>query len=139
VTTERTSERRPIVTILVRARFRVRPEDIDRFSRAAQALATAAAGEVGTLRYAWFVTEDPGTFVVLEEYTDPDTALAHNRRCDQLIRDVSEVATMTEVELHGDLGPHLTAWVAADPRASAHTPLRPYADRDEDPQARPDW
>lgn len=113
------------MTILVRAEFRVRPENLQRFTRAARAVAAAAATEAATLRYDWYETDDPNIFVVLEEYTDPEAAFAHNQHCARLIRDVGEVTEMTAVQLHGDLGPDLAAWVAERPHARAHTPLRP--------------
>jgi hypothetical protein len=36
---------------------------------------------------------------------------------------VAELADMTSVHLHGELGPDLEAWVGANPVAHAHPPL----------------
>jgi quinol monooxygenase YgiN len=111
------------VTIIVRAELRVRSGRVEEFLAVARALATAAADEPGTLRYSWYTSGDPVVFVVLEEYADPAAAAAHNERCAAHLREVSELADMTSVQVHGDLGPELEAWVAANPVAHAHPPL----------------
>ncbi|MGH3898339.1 MAG: antibiotic biosynthesis monooxygenase [Pseudonocardiaceae bacterium] len=113
------------MTITVRAEFRaVLPENTERFAHVGRALEEAAAGEAATLRYRWYEAEDPGTFVVLEEYIDPAAAIAHNKHCDALIRQMDEVAEMTSAQLHGHLGPELEAWVADHPQAHAYTPMQ---------------
>jgi quinol monooxygenase YgiN len=111
------------MTILVRAELRVRPARVEEFLTVARTLAAAAADEPGTLRYEWFTSADPAVFVVLEEYADPAAAVAHNERCADALQQVSDLADMTSVHLHGDLGPDLDAWVAANPVAGAYPPL----------------
>lgn len=65
-----------------------------------------------------------------EEYTDSAAAIAHNKHCDALIRQMPEVAEMTSAQLHGHLGPELEAWVAdhphphPHPQAHAYTPMQ---------------
>jgi quinol monooxygenase YgiN len=55
------------------------------------ALAEAASHEEGTLRYDWYRSEDPAVLVVIEEYTDPDAALAHNKHCEAFLHRVAEL------------------------------------------------
>jgi quinol monooxygenase YgiN len=111
------------VAIIVRAELRVRPGRTDEFRSLARALAAAAADEAGTLRYSWYTSADPDVFVVIEEYADPAAAVAHNEHCAAHLRQVAELADMTSVHPHGELGPDLEAWVGANPVAHAHPPL----------------
>lgn len=113
------------MTIFVRAEIRVPSRNREAFVEVATALAEAATGEPGTLRYDWYRSEDPAVFVVIEEYTDSDAALAHNEHSAALLRRVAELAEMTAAHLHGHLGPDLDGWVAAHPFAHAHPPLLP--------------
>jgi quinol monooxygenase YgiN len=112
------------MTIIVRAELRVLPGQREEFVDVATARAHAAAGEPGTLRYDWYGSEDPLVFVVIEEYTDPGAALAHNQHCDALLGRAAELAEMTSAHLHGHLGPELEGWVAEHPFARAHAPIR---------------
>jgi quinol monooxygenase YgiN len=112
------------MTIIVRAELRVLPGSREAFVDAATALAEAASGEPGTLRYEWYSSEDPAMFVVIEEYADPGAALAHNQRCAALLQRVAELAEMTSAHLHGHLGPELEGWVTAHSFAHAHPPMR---------------
>jgi quinol monooxygenase YgiN len=114
----------PPTSITVRAELRVRPGCRDLFVDVASALAAAAAEEAGTLRYDWYTSPDPMVFVVIEEYSDAAAAQAHNQHCAEHLRRVGELAEMTSVSLHGELGPDLEGWVAASPVATAHPPLR---------------
>ncbi|MGH3916285.1 MAG: putative quinol monooxygenase [Pseudonocardiaceae bacterium] len=113
------------MTITVRAELRVLPGKGAEFLEAATALAETASAEAGTLRYDWYGSADPAAFVVIEEYTDPAAALAHNRHCEAFLHRLAALAEMTSVHLHGRLGPELEAWVAEHPVAFAHPPLRP--------------
>jgi quinol monooxygenase YgiN len=111
------------MTIIVRAELRVRPGRVEEFLVVAGQLAAAAADEPGTLRYSWYTSADPAVFVVIEEYTGPTAAVEHNERCAAHLRQVAELADMTSVHVHGDLGPEIEAWVGANPVAHAHPPL----------------
>ena len=111
------------MTIIIRAELRARADAREEFVDAARALAAVASDEDGTLRYLWYRSEDPSLFVVIEEYTDPDAAIAHNQRCEALLRRIAKLGEMTSVHLHGDIGPALKAWVADRPVAHAHPPL----------------
>jgi quinol monooxygenase YgiN len=112
------------MTITVRAELRVLPGKREEFVTVAIALAEATSDESGTLRYDWYSSEDPTVFVVIEEYTDPGAALAHNRHCEPLLRSIGGLAEMTSVHLHGCLGSALQEWVAEHSFAHAHPPLR---------------
>ncbi|MGH3982829.1 MAG: putative quinol monooxygenase [Pseudonocardiaceae bacterium] len=112
------------MTITVRATMRVHSGRGEEFAELVTALVEATCDETGTLRYGWFESEDPDEYVVLEEYTDADAAIAHNMQCSALLERVPEVAEMTSAHLHGVLGPDLTAWIADRPQAHAHPPMR---------------
>jgi quinol monooxygenase YgiN len=111
------------MTITVRAELRVNPGARDEFVNVARAVAEAAADEAATLRYDWYSSEDPTVFVVIEEYTDPDAAMAHNENCEEFLHRIAELAEMTSAHLHGHLGPVLERWVAERSFAHAHPPL----------------
>ncbi|MGH3673012.1 MAG: putative quinol monooxygenase [Pseudonocardiaceae bacterium] len=112
------------MTITVRAEVRVRPGKREEFIDVAMALAEYTADEIGTLRFDWYSCEDPTAFVVIEEYANPDAAMAHNQHCEAFLRSLAELAEMTSAHLHGCLGPELEAWVAERSFAYAHPPLR---------------
>jgi quinol monooxygenase YgiN len=112
------------MTITVRAELRVLPGRRNEFVDVAMALAEATSDEAGMLRYDWYSSADPTEFVVIEEYADPDAALAHNQHCEALLVRVAELAEMTSAHLHGALGPALEAWVAEHSFAHAHAPMR---------------
>jgi quinol monooxygenase YgiN len=113
------------MTIIIRAELRFHPGRHEKFVEVATALAEAATDEPGTLRYDWYSSADPAVFVVIEEYIDPAAALAHNAHCEAHLRRVPEVADITSAHIHGDLGPDFEVWVAGNPVAHAHPPLRP--------------
>jgi quinol monooxygenase YgiN len=110
------------MTILVRARFDVRDQRQADFERVVLALREQVRDEPGTLAYRWFAAGDGG-YLVLEEYTDPAAALAHNERAAELLQRVSQCAEMAYVELYGPIGPELGAWVRSNPRATAYAEI----------------
>ena len=112
------------MTIVVRAELRVRPGRREEFVRAAAALAVAAGEEAGTLRFDWYGCADPHEFVVMEEYTDADAAVAHNQHCAVLLKGIAQLAEMTAVHLHGEVGPELEKWASERSFAKVHRPLR---------------
>jgi quinol monooxygenase YgiN len=112
------------MTIVVRAEVRVLPEQVDAFLDVADRLAQAAEDEAGTVQYRWFTTDDPTRYVVIEEYATPAAAFAHNEHCAELLEQAARLGELTTIELHGDLGPELTAWIAAQPHAHGFLPLR---------------
>jgi quinol monooxygenase YgiN len=111
------------MTVLVRAEFRVTAADRDEFLRLASELAAAAGSEAATVRYCWFSSADPSTFVVIEEYDDEAAALTHNQACSALLGQIAEVSEMTRADLHGAIGPDLQQWIEQHPQASAFAPL----------------
>jgi quinol monooxygenase YgiN len=113
------------MAIIVRGELRALAGKREDFARLANALADAARDEPGTLRYEWYTSDDPDDFVVIEEYADPEAALAHNRHCAELLQRVPALATVDSVHLHGALGPDLQAWIAGIPVAHGHPPLGP--------------
>jgi hypothetical protein len=111
------------VTVTVRAELRVLPGKHGEFFEVAAALTEAAAGEPGTLRYDWYRSDDAGLFIVIEEYTGSEAALAHNEYCGGLLGRMAAVAEVVSAHIHGRLGPELEAWVAEHPFAQSHAPL----------------
>jgi quinol monooxygenase YgiN len=112
------------MTIVVRAELRIRSGKREEFVRAAAALAVAAGEEGETLRYDWYGCADPHEFVVIEEYTDADAAAVHNQHCAVLLQGIAELADMTAVHLHGEVGPDLEKWAMERSFAHVHRPLR---------------
>jgi quinol monooxygenase YgiN len=110
------------MTIVVRARFDVRDQRQAEFAQVVHALREQVKDEPGTLAYRWFAAGD-GAYLVLEEYTDPAAALAHNERAAELLQRVSQCAEMAYVELYGPIGPELDAWVRANPQATAYAEI----------------
>jgi quinol monooxygenase YgiN len=111
------------MTVLSQAELRIRPGRRDEFLASARALEAAAAGEDGTLRYAWFVGDDPDVAVAIEEYSDGAAALVHNELCAELLAQAFDAADLVAIRLYGDLGPDLTAWAIGRPTVHAHPPL----------------
>ncbi|MGI6873777.1 MULTISPECIES: putative quinol monooxygenase [Amycolatopsis] len=105
------------MSFYVRARFDV--HDHHGFEEVARALRDQAASEPGTLTYRWFSGE-PGSYVVIEEYTDVDAAFAHNDRGAALLERGGECADMVEAEIYGDINDELWDWVAANPVFTAY-------------------
>jgi hypothetical protein len=83
----------------------------------------AAQAEAGTIQYGWFRSKDPSVFVVIEEYVDEDAAFAHNRACAPLLDRFAKTGERTNVQVHGQLGPDLSAWVESHPEAHSFRPL----------------
>ncbi|GAA4707274.1 hypothetical protein GCM10023215_55160 [Pseudonocardia yuanmonensis] len=113
------------MTIIVRGELRALAGRREEFTALAVALAEVARDEPGTLRYEWYTGDGPDDLVVIEEYTDPEAALAHNRQCAELLQRVPALAEVISVHLHGTLGPELQAWIADVPVAHGHPPLSP--------------
>ena len=112
------------MTITSRAVLRAHPDRRDEFVDVAQALAAAAAGEAGTLRYDWFTSgHDPDVFVALEEYADWAAAMEHNEHCGELLARAAELADFVSVDIYGELNPQIEQWVAEHPFAGAYGPL----------------
>ncbi|WP_394840757.1 antibiotic biosynthesis monooxygenase [Pendulispora brunnea] len=99
------------MSLLVLCEFKVRTDEAE-FLRVARALASAAATEPGTLRYQWFVTQQPGHYSIIEEYVDADAAEAHNNHVDSLLREFFAVADLVSVSFFGELNAYLREWVS---------------------------
>jgi quinol monooxygenase YgiN len=111
------------MSIIVRAEVQVLPEDLDAFREVAGQLVAASNDEPGTVQYRWFVTGDPTTFVVIEEYVDESAAFEHNQHCAELLDRSGRVSRLTSVDVHGDLGPDLVRWIEQHPQARGFPPL----------------
>ena len=105
------------MSIFVRARFDVRGERQGDFEEIALALGERAKEEAGTRTYRWFSGGD-GSYLVIEEYTDANAALAHNENVAELLARVGECAEMVYAELYGPIGPELGEWARSRPRVT---------------------
>ncbi len=111
------------MSLLVQCEFRVRTNSEAEFLRVARALASAAATEPGTLRYQWFVTQEPGHYSILEEYVDADAAEAHNDHVDSLLRELFAVADLVSASLYGELNQYMRDWISGREGITVHAPL----------------
>ena len=111
------------MSIIVRAEVHVLAENLDAFSEIANQLAAEAEDEPGTVQYRWFTTGSLTTFVVVEEYVDESAAFEHNQHCAALLDRAGAVSELTEIQVHGDLGPDLLQWIDEQPRAHGFRPF----------------
>jgi quinol monooxygenase YgiN len=112
------------MSLVVLCEFRVRqPGDEPELVRIARALATAAAGEPGTLRYQWFVASRPGHFTIIEEYVDADAAETHNGNVHALLVEFFAVADLVSVQFFGELNQYLRDWVTGREGVALNVPL----------------
>ncbi|WP_037570628.1 putative quinol monooxygenase [Phaeacidiphilus oryzae] len=110
------------MSIFVRARFEVGAERRREFEELVRALRKQAADEPGTSTFRFF-SAGPGSYLVLEEYTDPQAAAAHNERAAALLAGVTRCAELLGIELYGDIGPELGEWARTQPRATTYPEL----------------
>lgn len=111
------------MSLLVQCEFRARADGETEFLRVARALASAAATEPGTLRYQWFVTQEPGRYSILEEYVDADAAEAHNNHVESLLRELFAVADLVRVSFYGELNQYLRDWISGREGVAVNVPL----------------
>ena len=104
--------------------FRVKaPDGEPELVRLARALASAAAGEPGTLRYQWFVTQRPGHYEIIEEYVDADAAETHNGNVAALLVEFFSVAELVSVSFYGELNEYLRGWISGRDGVAINVPL----------------
>ena len=64
--------------IFITARFRVRPEDADRWPEISRSFTEATRAEPGCLWFDWSRSiEDPAEYVLVEAFADDDAGAAH--------------------------------------------------------------
>jgi quinol monooxygenase YgiN len=64
--------------IFITAKFRVRPEDADRWSEISRPFTEATRGEKGCLWFDWSRSlDDPNEYVLVEAFRDDDAGAAH--------------------------------------------------------------
>ncbi|MFI9383647.1 antibiotic biosynthesis monooxygenase family protein [Kutzneria sp. NPDC052558] len=108
------------MTLFVRVALTVHDGRQAEFEETAKALAAQANAEEGTLSYRWF-SDGPGSYTVLEEYADADASAAHNKAGRELLAKLNEVATITTLDIYGELNDRLRSLVDALPTATAHS------------------
>jgi quinol monooxygenase YgiN len=112
------------MSLLVLCEFRVqRPDNEPELVRLARTLASAAANEPGTLRYQWFVTQQPGHYSIVEEYVDADAAETHNGNVNALLVAFFAVAELVSVSFYGELNKYLRDWISGRDGVAIHVPL----------------
>jgi quinol monooxygenase YgiN len=66
--------------IFITARFRIRPEDADRWPEISRSFTEATRAEPGCLWFDWSRSiEDPNEYVLVEAFADDDAGAAHVR------------------------------------------------------------
>jgi quinol monooxygenase YgiN len=105
------------MSIFVRARFDVRDGRQADFEEVVEELRQLVDDEPDTLTYRFF-SSGPGSYVVLEEYTDSAAAIAHNERARDLLKRVGECADMAYLEFYGPIWPELQEFVRSLPNAT---------------------
>ena len=66
--------------IFITARFRIRPEDADRWPEISRSFTEATRAEPGCLWFDWSRSiEDPAEYVLVEAFADGDAGAAHVR------------------------------------------------------------
>jgi quinol monooxygenase YgiN len=116
---EAPDERQGMDTILVHARFTVRPNQCDAFENLVSELTARAEREPGTRTFRFF-RGAPGTYAVFEEFADANAALAHQAAVANLFAQVEKCSEEIWVCLHGPVGPRLREWAQHEPRATLY-------------------
>jgi quinol monooxygenase YgiN len=111
------------MSLLVQLEFSVRGDSEAEFLRVARALASAAATEPGTLRYQWFVMQEPAHYSILEEYVDADAAEAHNHHVASLLGEFFAVANLVSASFYGELNEYLRSWISGRKGITVNVPL----------------
>jgi quinol monooxygenase YgiN len=112
------------MSVIVRAEVRVRLQDFDAFRDVAAQLVVASRSEPGTIHYRWFSSDDPATYVVVEEYEDERAAFVHNEHCGELLKQSSRVTELMQIQIHGELGHELVQWIDEHPQAHGFRALQ---------------
>ncbi|WP_394828056.1 antibiotic biosynthesis monooxygenase family protein [Pendulispora albinea] len=110
------------MSLLVQIELKVKTDEAE-FLRVARALASAAATEPGTLRYQWYITQKPGHYSIIEEYTDADAAEAHNNHVGPLLGELFALVDLVSASFYGELNPYIRDWIAGREGISVHKPL----------------
>ena len=108
------------MTLFVRVALTVQDGKQAEFEETAKALVAQADKEDGTLAYRWF-SDAPGSYTVLEEYADADASSDHNKAGRELLAKLNTVATITSLDVYGELNDRLKGLVEALPTATAHS------------------
>jgi quinol monooxygenase YgiN len=91
--------------------FVVSREQLEEFTRIAQAMTTVAAAEPGTLGYEWFASADGKRFRLVETYVDASAIEAHfmGPAVQQWVPKLVPVCKVDGFEIYGDPGPKVAA------------------------------
>lgn len=111
------------MSILIRVEVDVPDSRRDEFRALAAELTEAIRDEPGTIRYGWFTSADPSTFVLVEEFTDEGAALAHNHNCGALLEKIATVSTVTRNDVYGTLSDGMRRELESQPGKFTFAPL----------------
>jgi quinol monooxygenase YgiN len=91
--------------------FVVSREQLEEFTRIAQAMTAVAATEPGTLGYEWFASADGKRFRLVETYADASAIEAHfmGPAVQQWVPKIVPVCKVDGFEIYGDPGPKVAA------------------------------
>src|SRR5580692_5604251 len=91
--------------------FVVSREQLEEFTRIAQAMTAVAAAEPGTLGYEWFASADGKRFRLVETYVDASAIEAHfmGPAVQQWVPKLAAVCKVDGFEIYGDPGPKVAA------------------------------
>jgi quinol monooxygenase YgiN len=91
--------------------FVVSREQLEEFTRIAQAMTSVAASEPGTLGYEWFASADGKRFRLVETYVDASAIEAHfmGPAVQQWVPKLVPVCKVDGFEIYGDPGPKVAA------------------------------
>jgi quinol monooxygenase YgiN len=91
--------------------FVVSREQLEEFTRIAQAMTAVAAAEPGTLGYEWFASADGKRFRLVETYADASAIEAHfmGPAVQQWVPKLVPVCKVDGFEIYGDPGPKVAA------------------------------
>jgi quinol monooxygenase YgiN len=91
--------------------FVVSREQLEEFTRIAQAMTAVAAAEPGTLGYEWFASADGKRFRLVETYVDASAIEAHfmGPAVQQWVPKLVPVCKVDGFEIYGDPGPKVAA------------------------------
>jgi quinol monooxygenase YgiN len=91
--------------------FVVSREQLEEFTRIAQAMTAVAVAEPGTLGYEWFASADGKRFRLVETYVDASAIEAHfmGPAVQQWVPKLVPVCKVDGFEIYGDPGPKVAA------------------------------
>ncbi len=92
-------------TLTLIVEFAIKPGRLDDFLAAAEALRTQTAGEPGSLRYDWHVSDDGLRDVNIEIFSDSEAFVTHFDASATILGPLLEVSELVRIDAIGDVSP----------------------------------